>query len=381
MALNKFVTTSLDYQKIIKSSLPKGQLALGLHLSSSANFDENNNLSRPPSFSEVSVKISNSEIFGRLHVQKSAYGDIISLVNSDNDKSINDELNLKTGAAVKLSMPFSRKSEKRKQYINPQFQLTFNNHTSDFTGDYFRGSDELNTANVFFGKKVASLSESELGLGISSGLQYISEWQNGQKFSGFVGHSQIENSTYKPSALSGLDLKTNNYLFTLEYLAPKYLSADAFARFTESGTLSISNLKTVFSTNKFGISTDYEFVNKNTDHRLSDNLENVKLASTFSPFEGTNLTASGRYDLVLEKMAGTLIGINTSIGHWNYNVSHNFVKEEKDRLSLSAVYEDECTDVIFSIENRFQGVGTSSPIRTLGFKVNFKQFTNFEFSR
>ena len=57
------------------------------------------------------------------------------------------------------------------------------------------------------------------------------------------------------------------------------------------------------------------------------------------------------------------------------------LKEKREKSSLSAIYDDECTRLTFSFENRYQDVGSSAPIKSLMFRVQLKPFANVVFSQ
>ena len=74
-------------------------------------------------------------------------------------------------------------------------------------------------------------------------------------------------------------------------------------------------------------------------------------------------------------------GLGFSLGSWEYNVNQSYLKEEREKFSLSAVYNDECTHLIISFENRYQDIGLSAPIKSLMFRVQLKPFAKVVFSQ
>ena len=48
---------------------------------------------------------------------------------------------------------------------------------------------------------------------------------------------------------------------------------------------------------------------------------------------------------------------------------------------MSAIFEDECTRLTFSFENRYQDIGSSEPVKSLMFRVQLKPFANVVFSQ
>ena len=75
-------------------------------------------------------------------------------------------------------------------------------------------------------------------------------------------------------------------------------------------------------------------------------------------------------------MAETSFQFGFSLSSWEYNLKQDNLKGEREKLALSSIYDDKCTRLIFSFENRYQQLGSSEPIRILGFRVQLKQFAN-----
>ena len=98
-------------------------------------------------------------------------------------------------------------------------------------------------------------------------------------------------------------------------------------------------------------------------------------------FEDLFISSGGRYDFNNDKMASSSFGLGFSLGSWEYNVNQSYLKEEREKFSLSAVYNDECTHLTFSFENRSQDVGSSAPIKSLMFRVQLKPFAKVVFSQ
>ena len=61
--------------------------------------------------------------------------------------------------------------------------------------------------NVFSGKKIRSLTESETGLSVSLGIEQQIFWENGHHLEVSFGASKIDSLTYAPSTHSGLESK------------------------------------------------------------------------------------------------------------------------------------------------------------------------------
>ena len=69
------------------------------------------------------------------------------------------------------------------------------------------------------------------------------------------------------------------------------------------------------------------------------------------------------------------------MGLWEYNLTQEYLKGERENFLLSAVYDDDCTRLIFSFENRYQDLGSSSAIKSLMFRIQLKPFANVVFAQ
>ena len=81
------------------------------------------------------------------------------------------------------------------------------------------------------------------------------------------------------------------------------------------------------------------------------------------------------------KMAKTSFGLSFDVGSWEYNLTQDYLKQDPEKLSISAIFEDECTRLTFSFENRYQDIGSSDPVKSLMFRVQLKPFANVVFSQ
>ena len=61
------------------------------------------------------------------------------------------------------------------------FVLSINGQENDILGDYFIGTEELTWGNIFSGKKIRSLTESETGLSVSLGIERQVFWKSGRQ--------------------------------------------------------------------------------------------------------------------------------------------------------------------------------------------------------
>ena len=134
-----------------------------------------------------------------------------------------------------------------------------------------------------------------------------------------------------------------------------------------------------YASKRISLGAKYEILDEVMDNRLSAGLKTVNLLSSYNILENFLVAASGRYDLSNEKMAKTSLGVGLSVGLWEYKLTQEYSKEESEKLSLSAVYDDECTRLTFSFENRYKDTGSSAPMKSLMFRVQLKPFANIVF--
>ena len=78
-------------------------------------------------------------------------------------------------------------------------------------------------------------------------------------------------------------------------------------------------------------------------------------------------------------MAVTSYDVQASNGFWKYVLAQEFSKEQIEKTSLSATYEDECTRINLSIENRFSGSSTADSVKALSITVQLKPLADFAF--
>ena len=107
----------------------------------------------------------------------------------------------------------------------------------------------------------------------------------------------------------------------------------------------------------------------------------MSLTSEYGLLDDFQVNTSGRYDLNNSKMASTSFGLSFGLGLWEYNFTQEYLKQDPEKFSMSAIFEDECTRLTFSFENRYQDVGSSEPVKSLMFRVQLKPFANVVFSQ
>ena len=117
------------------------------------------------------------------------------------------------------------------------------------------------------------------------------------------------------------------------------------------------------------------------DSRLPEDLKTINFTTEYHLLDHLQVNAGGRYDVNNEQMAKTSFGIGLELGPWQYKFNQEYLKEQREKFSMSAVFNDECTRLIFSFENRYQDVGSSEPVKSLMFRVQLKPFASVVFSQ
>ena len=82
------------------------------------------------------------------------------------------------------------------------------------------------------------------------------------------------------------------------------------------------------------------------DSRLSKDLRTVSFSSSYNFYKDFIVNAGGRYDLTSDQTALSSFGFGFSTGLWEYKFQE-YLREEREKFSLSAVYDDECTPYFF----------------------------------
>ena len=172
-----------------------------------------------------------------------------------------------------------------------------------------------------------------------------------------------------------------NYLGKFSYQNNRSDSIAANALFSPSGNLLKGELRGLYDHRKIKLEGYYETINQVQDSRLTDDLQNFGLSSSYQFMDGFEASADGLYDLKNSQMANISFGLGFSLRSWEYNFKQEYFKEEREKFSLSAIYNDECTRFIFSFENRYQNLGTSEPVKSLTFRVQLKPFAKVVFSQ
>ena len=76
----------------------------------------------------------------------------------------------------------------------------------------------------------------------------------------------------------------------------------------------------------------------------------------------------------------SLLNMDFSSGRWEYQFSQTFDRQEPEKTEVLAIYDDNCTRVMISLQNASQTVGSSESIQTLSLLVQLKPFAGFSVS-
>ena len=319
--------------------------------------------------------------FGPIQFSNELFGKLNSFVNPANAGTTNEEFSLQYGLSTSISAPRYIKGNGKVNFLNPKLLLAWNDQENDIEGDYFLGTEELSWANIFSGKKISSITESETGLSISLGIETQVFWENGSKLEVSLGSSKIDNLTYMPTSSFGITDRKLNYLGRFLFQTKNENSISGDSLFSSTGQILKGELRGNYTHKKIGLEAKYEVLGQEIDTRLPEDLKTLNLSSSFEFLEGFLFNSDARYDLANDQMAKTSFGFGFSLGLWEYGLTQDYLNEEREKFSLSAIYDDACTRFTFSYENRYQEVGSSASIKALMFRVQLKPFANVVFSQ
>ena len=380
-SLNEYYSLSGLYIKDISPVNLPGKLRLSANLNSSVNVNDDNSFSRPPSSAQLGIDYNRQTSIGSLKFSNDLYGQYNSFVNSADAGTTNEEFSFQYGASTLISAPFHARGKGKLILLKPKLLLSFNDQENDILGDYFIGTEELNWGNVFSGKKIRSLTESETGLSVSLGMERQVFWENGSHLELSFAASKIDNLTYTPTQTLGLEAQDLNYLGKFSYHTKNANSFGANALFSTKGRLIEGDFRGNYTQKNLNLGLNYQTIDQAIDTRLAEDLRTMNFTSEYSLSEDFQVNASGRYDLNNSKMAKTSFGLSFDMGSWEYNFTQDYLKQDPDKFSMSAIFDDECTRLTFSFENRYQDIGSSEPVKSLMFRVQLKPFANVVFSQ
>ena len=380
-SLDEYYSLSGSYIKDISPVNLPGKLRLSANLNSSVNVNDDNSFSRPPSSAQMGIDYNQQTSIGSLKFSNYVSGRYNSFVNSADSGTTNEEFSFQYGASTLISAPLYAKGKGILKLLNPKLLLSFNDQENDILGNYFIGTEELNWGNVFSGKKIRSLTESETGLSVSMGIERQVFWENGRHLELSFAASKIDNLTYTPGSTMGLEAQDLNYLGKFSYQTKNANTFAATALLSSKGNLLHGDLRGNYSHKKLNLGLNYETIDQAIDTRLSEDLSTINFTSEYNLSNDFQVNGGGRYDLNNSKMATTSFGLSFALGSWEYNFTQEYLKQDPDKFSMSAIFDDECTRLTFSFENRYQDIGSSEPVKSLMFRVQLKPFANVVFSQ
>ena len=380
-SLDEYYSLSGSYIKDISPVNLPGKLRLSANLNSSVNVNDDNSFSRPPSSAQMGIDYNRQTSIGSLKFSNDIYGRYNSFVNSADSGTTNEEFSFQYGASTLISVPLYAKGKGRLELLNPKLLLSFNDQENDILGNYFIGTEELNWGNVFSGKKIRSLTESETGLSVSMGIERQVFWENGRHLELSFAASKIDNLTYTPGSTMGLEAQDLNYLGKFSYRTKNANTFAANAHLSSKGNLLYGDIRGNYSHKKLNFGLNYETIDQAIDTRLSEDLSTINFTSEYNLSNDFQVNGGGRYDLNNSKMATKSFGLSFALGSWEYNFTQEYLKQDPDKFSMSAIFDDECTRLTFSFENRYQDIGSSEPVKSLMFRVQLKPFANVVFSQ
>ena len=380
-ALSEYYSVDLNYMKSIPQSFLPGKIYLNTGINSSLNINADDSLSRPPSSAQVGLNFSNKYIVGSSKITNEAYTMLNSFVNAENIDSSSEDLILQYGVSSRVEFPFSKISRNKITTISPWLALSFNQQEGTTSGEFFKGSDELSFGNIKMVKKYSSLSESEEKISLSFGLDYDLFVNYNRRLSFSLGGYKLGGASYSVNTNNGLVPEKLAYVGSFQFNNESYKILEGAALVSDNGDLLSGKIANSLEFRDFVLETGYEYLSPETDKRLSRSLENLFFSGSYSFWEEIKLSSDGRFNLTEDKMASNTIGVEALFRSWKYKLSRKYLKTDPDRLSLSALYEDDCTILKIAYEKRDQEIGLSDPVQTITLSVQFKPFGNFILSK
>ncbi len=179
----------------------------------------------------------------------------------------------------------------------------------------------------------------------------------------------------------GLEAGDLNYLGKFSYRTKNANTFGANALLSSKGHLLQGDLRGNYTHKNLNLGLNYETINQAIDNRFSEDLRTMNFTSFYNLSDHLQVNAGGRYDLNNSKMAKTSFGLGFDLGSWEYNFTQEYLKQDSEKFSMSAIFDDECTRLTFSFESRYHDIGSSEPVKSLMFRVQIKPFANVVFSQ
>ena len=376
-SLDEYYSLNGNYSKFLDKRFLGGNLLLGISGNSALNVGEGDQIKRPPSSATLSLDYNGTKNINSLLSSNKSYVSISSFVNSEDIESLDEQFALQYGASSEISYPMVKSHSKTTSTIIPKIMISYNGQEGLIKGDFFSGTEELSFGNIYSAKKHKSLAESEIGVSVSTGMDYLISWNSNYKFELKFASLWFEDTTHDQRTKNGLDPKKFNFLSGFNYKKGDQLSLSGVAVSSKEGETLNSRLKSEFNSKRFEIAAGYEFVNAKTDTRLVNNINNLELSSSFDFNTNIKFKMSGRYDLLEEALAKASYGVGVSNNFWRYSLNQNFVSGEPEKIGLSAVYDDHCTRVSITLENSYPTFGSNDSIQSLAIRVQLKPIASF----
>lgn len=380
-SLDKYFSLSGSYITDISSHPLPGNLNLITNLNSSFNVKDDNSVSRPPSSAQVEISYNQVNTLSAVQIKNNIFSNLSSFVNSTNTGNTNEEFALKYGYSALISAPYKKRRINGLSIFNPKISVAYNGQENDISGKFFISPEELSWGNLYSGKKITSLTESEKGISASFGFEHKILWDTGQQVEISLAASKIGGLTYDPNSNLGLVNKKLNYIGKFSYYGTNLPSFTSNVLLASRGSVLQGEIKGKYNYKNIKLHGKYEYIDQTIDNRLTENLKTFDFKTSYKFIDSLAVNSGGRFDLGMDKMAETFVGLGLSIGPWQYHLKQEFLKEEREKLFLSAIYDDNCTRVTFSFENRYQELGSSKPVEYLTLRVQFKSLANVVFSQ
>ena len=366
-----------EYQRRVEQTFLPGSLSYDVSWSSALNINQGNEINRPPSSVALELQYADTKNVGSLQLSNQTYARLSSFVNSEDTNSFEEELISQYGSSYKLAIPMKKTKNDTTSLVSPIFMISYNGQEKRTRGSSFIGHDELTLGNLYSGKKYSSLSESELGISVSSGFDYSIAWAKKQKLNISFGSLWYQDATYMNGESKPLEPKKLKFVSNFQYMNREKILMSGRAIISEKGDILRGQLKSELSERGYRIMGRYEFLDMQLDKRLEEDLKNFELNSLFETNENLDLNLSGRYDLAERAIGETSYGFNIRHGLWKFGAKQSLLKEKDENTEISAIYDDKCTRVLFKLQNKKETLSSSDSIKSISVIFQLKPFASF----
>lgn len=366
-----------EYIRRIEQDFIPGSFTFDISGNSALNVGRGNRVNRPPSSLAAGLQYGGIQKLGEFQISNGLFSRLSSFVNSEDSNSFDEEVVLQYGASSKLSFPMMNIKNDVTKVLTPNLMISYNEQKGRTNGDAFIGADELTVGNIFSSKKYSSLSESELGLSLSAGLEYFVSWANKQNLKLSFGSLWFEDATYGLTNMEGLSPNDLKFVGDFHYQKNRNISVAGRSIFSEQGKPLRGQLESILRYGDYQIFGGYEFISEKTDNRFEKDLENFELSSVFDVSENFKVDVSGRYDLAKRALAKASYGFGASYDFWEFKFNQEFSKQKEYESAINAIYNDNCTRIVISLKNTQQSLEIKDSIQSLSVTVQLKPFSSF----